>query len=277
MLDADNVPVKDPAFLFDSPQYREHGAIFWPDYNRLAASRRIWDVCEVPYRDEPEFESGQLVVDKSRCWEALNLTMHLNEHSDFYYKHIHGDKETFHLGFLRAKKTFAMPAKEIHPLRGTMCQHDFEGKRLFQHRNMEKWTLAGRNRRIDGFFAEDECLRALEELRRLWNGRVLWNDTLTRFEKHLLGECCGTTYQYVRVGHDSRPLELKADRTIGQGAAARERMWTVSAYGGGLSLIVFGDDDPTCRLTPQDGIWQGRWYRNERMPIRLEPTAAALS
>src|SRR5262249_39277602 len=138
-------------------EYREHGAIFWPDFGRLKASRRIWDACEVAYLDEPEFESGQIVVDKQRCWQALNLTMHYNEHSDYYFQHIHGDKETFHMAFRRLGKSFAMPPFGIHPLAQTMCQHDFQGNRIFQHRNLDKWRLDGSNRRIDGFIDEDVC------------------------------------------------------------------------------------------------------------------------
>src|SRR5690606_30657691 len=34
-LDADNVPIIDPTFLFTTPEYRDTGAIFWPDYRRL--------------------------------------------------------------------------------------------------------------------------------------------------------------------------------------------------------------------------------------------------
>ena len=68
LLDADNVPLVDPAVLFSTPQYEEHGAIFWPDYTRFGPDRDIWPICEVEYRDEPEFESGQIVVNKRRCW-----------------------------------------------------------------------------------------------------------------------------------------------------------------------------------------------------------------
>lgn len=32
MLDSDNIPVRDPAFLFNSVEFRELGAVFWPDY-----------------------------------------------------------------------------------------------------------------------------------------------------------------------------------------------------------------------------------------------------
>ncbi|HKE55405.1 MAG TPA: hypothetical protein VKB46_01845, partial [Pyrinomonadaceae bacterium] len=33
-LDADNVPVQNPEFLFDRPEYLETGAVFWPDRYR---------------------------------------------------------------------------------------------------------------------------------------------------------------------------------------------------------------------------------------------------
>ena len=53
LLDADNVPLCNPEFLLDTPQFQEHGAIFWPDFGRLEQSRTIWHVCDVDYRDEP--------------------------------------------------------------------------------------------------------------------------------------------------------------------------------------------------------------------------------
>src|SRR6266446_5865383 len=100
-LDADNVPVVNPEFLFDTPRYQASGAIFWPDYEagkneKLTA---IWRSCGMRQPDEPEFETGQIVVDKRRCWRALRLSLWFNEHSDFYYRYLHGDKETFHLAF----------------------------------------------------------------------------------------------------------------------------------------------------------------------------------
>ncbi len=162
LLDADNVPLIDPAALFDTPEYREHGAIFWPDFRRLGPEREIWPICEVEYRDEPEFESGQIVVNKRRCWQALNLAMHYNEHSDFYYAHIYGDKDTFHLAFLRTGKSYAMPATPVFWLDGTLCQHDFDGNRIFQHRHFDKWWMDGRNRRVGGFLREGLCLEFLK-------------------------------------------------------------------------------------------------------------------
>ena len=39
---------------------------------------------------------------------------------------------------------------------GVMCQHDFEGNRVFQHRNMAKWDLLAENTRIPGYLYEEE-------------------------------------------------------------------------------------------------------------------------
>lgn len=273
LLDADNVAVRDPTFLFDTPEFREHGAIFWPDFGRLAADRLAWTACAVDYRDEPEFESGQIVVDKSRCWAALQLALHYNEHSDFYYHHVHGDKDTFHLAFRRRGKSYAMPERGIHALQATMCQHDFQGCRLFQHRNMDKWRYDGRNLRIQDFHLEDLCLGLLAELQLNWSGRVHWPALPSHQEALLIERYGDRVYQYERVGYDSRRLELRRDRTVGEGVADREQLWTITTVSGVPSLVLLGEDTPTCRLTPHNDGWQGHWYHGERMPIRLHPLA----
>ncbi len=172
LLDADNVAVRDPSILFRSPQFAEFGAIFWPDYGRLARTRPIWRLTGIAYRNEPEFESGQIVVDKFRCWRALQLALWINDHSEFFYRHVHGDKETFHLAWRKLDQPYAMPSKPIHTLPGTMCQHDFQGRRLFQHRNLKKWEFFKPNERIPGFRFEKECLEYLEQLRSIWDGKI---------------------------------------------------------------------------------------------------------
>jgi FkbM family methyltransferase len=171
-LDADNVAVRNPEYLFETAEYKTTGAIFWPDYQRLSSKRAIWKLCGVTYRDEPEFESGQIVVNKEKCWRELNLSFWYNDHSEFFYQYIHGDKETFHMAWRRTGQKYSMPSRPIFPLVGTMCQHDFEGRRIFQHRNLRKWNLHGENERISGFEFEEECLAFLNELRGRWDGRV---------------------------------------------------------------------------------------------------------
>ena len=274
LLDADNVPVMNPEFLFETPQFRDAGAIFWPDYGRLDPTRPIWDLCGVPYQDEPEFETGQLVVRKERCWDALNLTMWYNEHSDFFYRYLHGDKETFHMAFRKLNTCYAMPATPICPLEDTMCQHDFEGRRVFQHRNLDKWSLFQPNKRIAGFVHEDQCRKYLVGLRRAWRGRI-WDGPfdfgkMAEKEKELADILTCNVFDYHRVGYDRRPMTFSADGTVGEGAAGCEVFWGLKTEAGEVVLELAGEVELTCRLSTEDGTsWRGQWLDHERMPVEL--------
>lgn len=174
LLDADNVPVVNPEVLFDTASYLRTGAIFWPDYNRLPAKKAkpVWTSCGLSMPKEHEFESGQIIVNKARTWRALCLTLWFNENSDFYYHQVHGDKETFHLAFRKLRQPYSLVSKPIHPLASTMCQHDFQGRRLFQHRNQDKWDFLLFNQRVRGFFFEARCRGYITKLRRIWDGAI---------------------------------------------------------------------------------------------------------
>lgn len=173
-LDADNVPVTDPGYLFHQPPYLRTGAIFWPDYGTMKPQRAIWEILGIRYRDEADFESGQMLIDKRRCWRALMLSMHFNEHRDFYYRYMWGDKDTFHLAWRMLDLDYAMPPHPPHrfTLPGhfslAMGQHDFEGQVIFQHRNLDKWRLDGRNPTLPTFEHETACLSFLSELAERW-------------------------------------------------------------------------------------------------------------
>jgi hypothetical protein len=175
LLDADNVPVRNPEFLFESCGLTRTGAIFWPDYEGQNDPRAkpIWRSCGLRRPNEPEFETGQILVDKARCLEALSLTVWFNANSDFYYRHLHGDKETFHLAFRKLKQPYSLVPHPVISLQGVMCQHDFEGRRIFQHRNADKWDLTLKNKCIAGFLLEAECREHIRRLRKLWDGKIV--------------------------------------------------------------------------------------------------------
>ncbi len=277
LLDADNVPVANPEFLFDTPQYRDAGALFWPDFHRLEPERKIWRLCGVAYRDEPEFESGQIVIDKQRHWRALNLAMWYNQHSDFFYRYIHGDKETYHLAFRKLEAAYAMPERGILALDGVMCQHDFEGARLFQHRNMDKWNLLGDNRAIADFWLERDCLRCLDALRGAWDGRIGpgspkdWSHWSEPIQK-AAGALISGAFAYCRVGYDQRAMTFRPDGAVGQGAAELERYWTLHDADGETYLELASENQTTCMLRQgPNGSWTGAWLHHERMPIELSP------
>ena len=288
LLDADNCPVRDPAFLFDELPYQKTGAIFWPDYTRLAPERAVWAASGIPYRDEPEFESGQIVVDKRRCWKALNVAMHLNEYSDWWYRLVHGDKETFHLAWRKIGQEYAMPDRGVEPLEATMLQFDFEGERLFQHRNFAKWKLAD-NKHIVGFRLEKECMQFVAELREKWVPGLPPGTRRFRAEKAdaqlqaVAASLCEGKWWYDRVGLAGRELVFLPDGTFGAGAAGCERAWTLRRAESGnriaeraadvaaslsdlgnpqsaFELHVYGEQGLTLKATLEgDGVWRGAW------------------
>jgi hypothetical protein len=171
-LDSDNVPVVNPEFLFDTKEFAETGAIFWPDRERMPREHPAWQIFDVPFRDEPDFESGQVVVDKEKCWRPLRLALWYNEHSDFFYEYVYGDKDTFRFAWHRLKQPFAMPSFPLLELEGACCQHDFSGRIVFQHRSGDKWSFYRDNPRMAGFQFERECLADLRRLRSIWDGRI---------------------------------------------------------------------------------------------------------
>jgi hypothetical protein len=272
MLDADNVPVVDPAFLFDTPQYAETGALFWPDVEHIAPDNEIWSICGVPYRPGAAFESGQLVVDKSRCWRELQLALHMNEHSDFYFDYVHGDKDTYLLAWLLTGAPFASPRRLPKILSRTIYQHDFDGKILFQHRNRAKWVLRGRNWNEPSFVHEDDCLEYLEELRRLWEGTISSLPPRTAADLALEEEIATTRwFRYERLGSESRTLELAPGNRVGAGQSGEERVWYVQD---GNTLVLGGFREETCRLARRDdGVWTGTWLVRERFEVELTPLA----
>ncbi|GLE09323.1 hypothetical protein PINS_up020932 [Pythium insidiosum] len=172
-LDADNVPVRDPTFLFALREYRSTGALFWPDFwhpqhtiFNLHERSLAWEYLGLDFVDMFEQESGQLVIHRTRASNRAALAL-----LAFYAFHepplldrfriVHGDKDLFRFAWLKANASFHMIARPPGAAgtvvisedreRGqrnetfcglTMVQHDVDGNVLFLHRNARK--LMGR-------------------------------------------------------------------------------------------------------------------------------------
>lgn len=76
------------------------------------------------------------------------------------------------MAFRKLEQVYSMPVTPIKRLPGTMCQHDFDGRRIFQHRNLVKWKLCGNNPRIPDFWFEDQCREFVDQLRDKWDGQI---------------------------------------------------------------------------------------------------------
>ena len=278
LLDADNVPVRDPSFLFDRPEYRDTGALFWPDIVRLSPDNEIWAISGLSYRDTPSLESGQIVLDKSQCWRALTLAHWINQRSDVFYQFLHGDKDTFLIAWLMLAQPYHLIRHRPKLLDATFCQRDPDGAVLFQHRNQAKWILDGNNPRIDGFRLEGECRALLQELATLWDGRVFNPPPRCHEGRQLETDLARSReFRLVRVSSDERQIELLPDHRI-RPCRSYEHYWHVADGRDGLELRIEGNGLRSCALRQSgDGTWHGRYLQSPGMPLELVPTGAGKS
>jgi hypothetical protein len=141
-LDADCYPCRNPEYLFDLPDYRELGAIFWPDVTTVDL-RLKWPAFLVP---DPQrlgsVESGQYVVNKRTTWRPLNLAWFYNDHSDYYYRYGYGDKHTFEVAWARCSQPFVMWQPHARWTDAAYLHPGPEGETLFVHRCADKFRLS---------------------------------------------------------------------------------------------------------------------------------------
>ncbi|KAF4028814.1 putative Mannosyltransferase [Phytophthora infestans] len=168
-LDADNVPVRDPTFLFETKEFREHGAIFWPDFwhpektiFNIQRESLLWELVDLPFVDMFEQESGQILIDRRRAAVAMEVLMFFAYHRPSHFERLvlaHGDKDLFRLAWMKTHTPFYMmpfPPASAGTERGTykkqfcgmtMVQFDVNGNVLFLHRNAKK--LDGKVDKLD--------------------------------------------------------------------------------------------------------------------------------
>jgi hypothetical protein len=277
-LDADNGVVCDPTYLFSTPEFEQHGAIFWPDYACWTLKPGVWkvfgmlDMAEVEVAQaERAFESGQYLIDKRQCDRELRLAMWYAEHSDFTFRHVYGDKECFHLAWRKLSTEYAMPKAGPGWNEHTIVQFDFRNQIIFQHRCQDKWRFGG-NRMVKTLANEAYCFDLVRELSQKWSGTLWRNDNPTEQEQSTIASLAGRRALYRRVGYDERTIKLDQDRQISEGEAECERLWHINHVDDEPVLTISRLDRPTCHLKRDgDGTWRGTWLDHERMPIELIP------
>jgi alpha 1,2-mannosyltransferase len=173
-IDADNFPIGNPEELFNDIEYVNKGSLFWRDVmspdraNRYHDNAVMWPIFKVTPNDAEPFETGQMLINKLKCWQQMLLVKHYADNCEIYYN-FGGDAETFRMAwqhyYLRnvgiiwhinaqsdSNTSYGfMPYGCFHkgvPNQfskwggGTvMCQRDRNGYELFNHRNINKFKL----------------------------------------------------------------------------------------------------------------------------------------
>ncbi|GAA5846323.1 hypothetical protein JCM3766R1_002210 [Sporobolomyces carnicolor] len=157
-LDSDNIAVTDPTYLFDSPLYKRHGVVFWPDFNRDSAANPIWRLLDVPCDPVKswQIESGQLLIDK-RARDGLNavavqIAKEMNRNHEFWYRLSGGDKDTFRYAFYFLDLPFTL-APHFPSSVGTVLprQQAYDDGHVFCGHTMLQFGLSSSDWQLDGY------------------------------------------------------------------------------------------------------------------------------
>ena len=154
LMDSDNIVLSDPSSLFASELYESRGSILWMDFWRGSAAPDLASVLGAGAAANHTHESGQMVMDKKRTWEALRLALFFNAHAAVFYPLTVnymglGDKEIVSTAFLHLRTPYGVaPHGPDHvgvrdhdraeTLGNTMMQHDMDGTPMFLHANLGK-------------------------------------------------------------------------------------------------------------------------------------------
>jgi hypothetical protein len=273
LLDADQIPTRDPAPIFQWCEFGQTGAVLWPDLPDLLAENEIWEACGLASRRTMSVESGQLLIDKSRHWRALQVAFHLNERAHYYYAMLYGDKDTFLLAMLLTDSAFTLVPHRPMTDRGLcLYQRDFDGEPLFQHRTGSKWRYAGEQDHLPGFVGVDACDAALRVLKRKWNGLIIdapeRSDAARRAELRLIADDALT---FIVPGQKPLRLALLAEGEIGAGRAPDRMNWRCEEADGKIHLVLSDAFGPRWRLAEQAG---GRWFGCAIFDPQIEAFAA---
>ena len=273
LLDADQVPTRDPSEVFNWPEFIRTGAVLWPDVLDIDQQNPIWSLCGLASDGRRSIESGQLLIDKERHWRAVQIALRLNEEAHEVYKLVYGDKDTFLLGFLIAESDFSFigtgPGIDINRC---FYQHDFDGQVLFQHRTGAKWRYSGSQDVLGAFQKDDECAAALESLRHKWNGLIFTapqRSPAAHAEENAL--CAKRDLLFVIPGKEPRVLELLSEGEIGLGRSPDAMNWFCREDDSHMQLVLrdsFADRWILLREAPD------RWVGRSLVDPSLEAYAA---
>lgn len=202
-LDADIVPACDPTYLFSESRYLDRGVVAWPNYEQAGSyvateegfrvvglecpgfdDRKRWPNHTRPTNYQA-WDTGQLLVDKSRHWGAIEIAKVLSGYADFFYPrgapvnewHSYGDTQIFPWAFGLTRADVAMPPVPCDMFGdangGGLNQYDLEGSLCWQHRTMPTHKIrVSSDNPPTGLVLAEEFRAACLDIRGRWKAKV---------------------------------------------------------------------------------------------------------
>jgi FkbM family methyltransferase len=300
LLDADQVPARDPTDLFTAGPYQDRGAVLWPDLRNgpgldvTADAFRVFGLpvpgrTRRPGHDKPTdyrpVESGQLLVDRRRAGAEVRLACLLAGHEDFLYPApagrrrwlCYGDKSVFLAAWCMAaqargaawdygKRTpFAMPRDcrfVGDDAAGAFLQHDFAGQVVFSHR-VQPFGIKWRLHGPNerrGLPGEEAAFAALAELAGRWHGRVWDPADMTEDDRACAELLAGRRWLCRRPDRPLTELAFEPGGVVRAAAGDRDLVRWRVAHWDGRPTVVLGRDRAAAVALGQDAY--GNWVNH---------------
>ena len=241
-LDADCIPVKDPTYLFDDFRYRASGSIFWPDIppgdRKEWLPSTAWNNIGMEYEHSVDFESGQYLINKQKCYKELCTTVWMNDHSDWFYKFVFGDKSTFHLAWSKCDSAYCMTTTPAGWRSPCILQYDLDNSLVFEHACRGKESLFSGDS-LDSMLSSKYIYEAKHARDLVWDGHIFSWGSMSSKELTLARSLIGT-YSYDRIGLGKRDLELMDGGKIGKGKDLCEKRWSLNIIDNKPTIIIIG-------------------------------------
>lgn len=177
-IDNDNYPIRNCLDLFNDEEYKSKGSLFWRDVYSIDRADQywsgsdMWKIFNVKPNDAEPFESGQFLINKLKCWKQLYMMVYYTENAQTYYQ-FGGDAECWRMawqyiaekengyhvphnyhaspdvpyGFMPYGPFHKGMQNQWHKYGGgtVMVQRDRSGAELFNHRNINKFSIMSKN------------------------------------------------------------------------------------------------------------------------------------
>jgi hypothetical protein len=156
LIDADSFYLRDPIELYDEKGYQEKGTLFFKDRTLHPGSHigikwlKSWMIDPLPETRELRFwkeasrhevESSTVVIHKTKTLLGLLNVCKLNEkmiRKSIMYRMVHGDKETFWIGFDMARQSYHLNPLPVAFV-GDLVEFDEENN------GQSSWNICGHN------------------------------------------------------------------------------------------------------------------------------------
>ena len=144
-MDADCIPLLDPADLIAAEPFKSTGLVTWPDYWVATEDRVFYIIAGLDSFPKglpaKSTESGQLLIDKKRHLSTLLLAAYYNIYGPGYYYQLlgqgapgEGDKETFLAASVALGQPYYRVKHDLTPLGFREDKtHRFHGKAMVQY------------------------------------------------------------------------------------------------------------------------------------------------